>query len=152
MKPGPKPKPRGLRLLEGNRGHAPMPKEPAAEAGYVNPPYEMAPESRAVWDRLAAEMGRNGLMAPRYVDGFAAFCESVIACQRAARYLSDLGPVIIGIEGGLVSNPASREFRHHAQLMRAYASEYGLTPASVTQIGRQIAETENARDPSRLLG
>jgi P27 family predicted phage terminase small subunit len=154
MKPGPKPKPRGLRLLEGNRGHATIPDEPdaAKSAGYTQPPYEMDDDARAVWDRLAPELDSKALLAPRYADGFAAYCVAVVACQRSARILAREGPIIIGTEGGPISNPASREFRHHAQLMRAYASEYGLTPASITALARTRAETEAARDPARLLG
>lgn len=63
-------------------------------------------------------------------------------------------PLVVGTEGQRVANPASREFRHYAQLARQLGSDFGLPPAALTQLGRAAGEQvlQDGKDPGRLLG
>jgi P27 family predicted phage terminase small subunit len=148
---GPRPTPAPLRLLTGNPARRPVPPEPSPEKGPTDPPEHLAGEARVVWHRLAPELVAKGLMAPRYLDNFADFCVAVVATQASARLLQAAGPVI-SKDGVLVSNPASREFRHYARLVRDLGADFGMTPASLTNIARAMATPEPAGGPERLLG
>ena len=151
-KPGPKPKPTTLRLLEGNRGRLRIPAEMQIEHGDVEPPETLSAGAREVWDRLAPELVRKLLLAPRFVDEFVVYCEAIPAFVRAAAIIAAAGPVVQGRNGGLVSNPASKEFARYANIIRIFGSEFGLSPAAVTAIARDNAEAEAALSPARLLG
>jgi len=152
-RPGPPPKPKPLRLLEGNPGHKPIPaSEPAASPGSVEPPAHLTAESRAVWEGLAAELESKGLLAPRYLLDFEVLCDAVVQYRRAAAVLARTGPVIRGRSDEMVTNPASREFARYAGVILAYGREFGLTPASVTAIARGAAERDDSASPARLLG
>jgi P27 family predicted phage terminase small subunit len=149
---GPNPKPAPLRAIEGNRGKRRIPNEPQAEPGPCEAPAHMIAEARAVWDRLAPELESMGLLAPRYMEAFEVFCNATVAYRRAAVLVARAGPVIER-DGQVVSNPASREFARYASLMRAFGSDFGLTPAAVTAIahGESYQPAVSTGDPRRLL-
>ena len=149
---GPPPKPAPLRLLEGNPGKRRVPPEPTPEPGPTDPLEHLAVDARAVWARLAPELEAKKLLAPRYVDNFANFCIAVIATQKSAALLQAAGPVITK-DGNLVSNPASREFRHYARLVRDLGADFGMSPAALTAIARaQQAAEPDPGAAARLLG
>lgn len=149
---GPNPKPAPLRVLEGNPSKRRIPDEPEAERGPCDAPQHLVTEARAVWQRLAPELEAKGLLAPRYMEAFEVFCNATVAYRRAATLVARAGPVIER-DGIVVSNPASREFARYASLMRAFGSDFGLTPAAVTAIARGDSYQPNVStgDPRRLL-
>lgn len=152
------PEPRRLRMLKGETApHEIAPWEPEAEAGPVEPPDFLSPDAVEVWERLSPELTRIGLLAPRYADQFAILCESIVQWRRAARAMAVAGPVIKGQrDGGLVSNPFSREFARYAELVRRYSIEFGMTPSAVTAIGRELSglvrhSDGQSKDPGRIF-
>ena len=149
-KRGPPPKPTPLRVLEGDRGKSRRTKvrpEPAPAPGPCDPPAHLAPESRAVWECLAPELEAKGLLAPRYLDTFEVFCDAFVQYRRAASVLARTGPVVQGRMGELVTNPASREFARYASIVRAFGSDFGLSPAATTAIARGVDSARRPGEP-----
>ena len=151
QRPGRPAKPAALRLLQGNPGKRPVEEGPAAPRGPCPPPEDLSPPARARWDELADELEGSGLLTPRYAGTFAAYCESYAAWRRSANLVAQAGPVV-NREGTVVSNPASREFARFALLVRAFGSEFGLSPGAVTGLARVKGDQDDGLSPSRLLG
>ena len=149
---GPPPKPAPLRVLEGRRAHRPIPVEVPATPGPVDPPEHLAEPSRTVWLALAPELEAKGLLAPRYLPSFEILCDALVHYREAQRLLAATGPLVAGRDGGVVTNPASREFQRYATIVRAYGSDFGLSPAAVTAIARGTPDQSEQRSPARSLG
>lgn len=149
---GPPPKPTPLRVLEGNRAHRPLPDEPKATPGPCEPPEHLSDAARLVWDTLADELEVKGLLAPRYLPMFEAFCNAVVHYRMAAELVTRAGPVVAGRDGGVVTNPASREVARFGAMVRGFGSDFGLSPAAVSAIARGTPDQPDSATPARLLG
>ena len=152
---GPMPKPTPLRVLEGRRSHHRLPEaEAPATPGPCDPPEHLSAGSRAVWDSLAPELESKGLLAPRYLPSFEILCDAIVHYRTAQRLLASSGPVIQSArgDGQIVTNPVSREFARYASIVRAYAHDFGLSPAAVTAIARGTPDQADITSPARLLG
>ena len=150
---GPPPKPAPLRLLEGRRAHRPLPVEAPATPGPCDPPEHLSAPAREVWLSLAPELEAKGLLAPRYLPSFEVYCDALVQWRTASRLLSQSGPVITSArgDGQIVTNPVSREFARYACIVRAFGSDFALTPAAVSAMARGTPDQpESAAD--RLLG
>jgi P27 family predicted phage terminase small subunit len=150
------PKPTSLHVLDGtlrpDRRHGV--DEPTAEPGPCDPPAHLSADAAAVWERLSPEMISKGLLAPRYIDTFEAFCVAVVNMRKAAAVLDRDGLLIAGYRGQPITNPANTEFGRYSRLMRALGGELGLSPVATAVIGRGVgASTERTPDTSaaRLL-
>jgi P27 family predicted phage terminase small subunit len=152
-KRGPLPTPTPLHLLRGNPSKLKLPRnERATCAGHVDPPEYLTEDARKLWERLAPELHTSGLLGPRYLAAFEILIASVIQWRRAHDVLMVTGPLVRGRHDDMVSSPAAREFARFAVLVRAYAAEFGLTPAAVSNIARtEQRGVIDADDPERYL-
>ena len=151
-KRGPNTKPTPLRVLEGNPGKRRIPAEPTPDRGSVEPPSDLPEPAAAIWRRLAPELEAKGLLAPRYLETFEVFCRTFPQWRRAAHLVELGGPVIKGRRDEMVSNPASREFVRFGAMIRAFGSDFGLSPASLSEIARaEDQRNYTASDPARFL-
>ena len=125
--------------------------EPTPEPGECRPPPHLRPDARAVWESLAPELERRGLLAPRYAYTFEVLCTCIAFYRQAAAELARTGLLAEGQRGEQVSHPASREVARFANLVRAYGSDFGLSPSAVTAVARSGFETRPSCGPGRLL-
>lgn len=86
-----------------------------------------------MWRSHAPDLSAAGVLTTWDVDAFAAYCGVVVQVRRAERIL-EAGQVLKGRRDSAVTNPAWRIYRDALGLLRAYAMEFGLTPASRSQI------------------
>lgn len=150
---GPPPKPTPLRILEGNPGKLRVPPEVPPAPGPCDAPAHISADARAIWEAFAPELEAKGLLAPRYLIAFEVLCDAVVQYRRAAAVLARTGPVIQGRGGEMVTNPAGREFARYGAVIRAYASDFGMSPAALTAIARGgIDAPVDRASPARLLG
>jgi P27 family predicted phage terminase small subunit len=153
MRTGRPPKPTSLHVLDGTfrpDRHTEV-AVPEAEPGHCPPPDSLSEAARRVWEERAPEMVAKGLLRPRYSEMFEVWCIAVVNMRRASAIVDATGPVIKGRQEQVVSNPASRETARWARIVQLVGSELGLSPASVSMIGRAQAKPEGA-SPERLLG
>lgn len=140
--PGPAPKPTRLRLLEGNQSKRPLNQmEPKPAPVAPAPPPLLKREALEEWHRLAPELERLGLLT--VVDGsaLAAYCQAYRRWIQAERKVNREGLVLNAKSRYAQAHPAMAVAQRSMQLMRAFAAEFGLTPASRSRIS--IGKTES---------
>lgn len=151
-KRGPAAKPTKLKLLHGEKRPSRINyAEPQPEAGAPDAPEWLDPEARAVWDHIVAGLEPTGVLCRVDRDSLAVYCEAVVHHRRAAELVDRTGPLIKGRgKDALVKNPAMQIVRDNAAIVRAFAQEFGLTPAARTQLSTP-GRRDDALDASRLL-
>lgn len=140
------PKPTQLRLLHGDRESRINHKEPVARDVLPEPPDGMAADVREIWEYTLAELAAMRTAASADRDALAAYCEAVVAHRKASAILAQSPVLIKGLHGGMVKNPALQVQRDAANLIRAFAGEFGLTPSARSRIvmeGRTGGEHSN---------
>jgi phage terminase small subunit len=81
---GRKPKPTALRLIEGKRGHRPLPKDEPTPTGKAEKPAWMAdfPPVSRVWDEMAPIIEGMGLLTDADTKKFARYCTLMAEFQK----------------------------------------------------------------------
>jgi P27 family predicted phage terminase small subunit len=150
---GPAPVPTRLKVLHGETRPSRIGgAEPVPRAALPVPPAWLAAPARAVWDRTVAELSAMGMAHAADTDSLVVYCTAVVNHARAQQLLDTTGPLIKGVEGGVVRSPAVAIVNAAAVIVNKYAREFGLTPSARVNLGRQQAELPRARDlADRLL-
>lgn len=139
MKPGPKPKPAHLKLLEGNPGKRAVGVEPRPEISVLPPPPDfLSIDARAEWDRVARQLHFLGLLTVVDVPSLSAYCQAYGRWVQAERAIAEMakhdmltgGLMIKTANGNAIQNPLVGTANKAASDMVRYASEFGLTPAA----------------------
>jgi P27 family predicted phage terminase small subunit len=119
-------KPTHLKVLHGDRDDRINHDEPQPAVD-VAPPFALTKAARAVWDRLAPDMQRKGVLTAWDVDLFAELCEAVVRL-RTARRGSKRKP-----ESGGVS--PMREYSSALDMVVKLSSRFGMTPSDRSKLG-----------------
>ena len=142
--PGRKPKPTHLKLLQGNPGKR------ALNTNEPQPPVEMpvAPDhlndvARAEWKRMGERLLRLGLLT--VIDGaaFSAYCVIYSRWIEAEEALKKTGAVVRSPSGYPMLSPYYTIANQSLQQMRAYMTEFGMTPSSRSRISLGNAESND---------
>lgn len=149
---GRKQTPQALKKLRGNPGKRPLnDHEPALKTGKPHAPKELAGLAKREWDRVAKMLHDVGLLTTVDRAALASYC---IAWQRLVEAEEDLtenGLVIsVATEHGVkrIKNPAWSIQKEAMGEIRAWASEFGMTPSSRGKIQIPGAEDpESEADP-----
>jgi P27 family predicted phage terminase small subunit len=148
-KRGPAPKPTNLRVLHGERPYRINQREPQPSAAMLELPGWLSDPAREVWERLAPDLERRGLLTAWDVDTFAVLCNAVAHHRQAAKLVARSGVLIKGRKDAVVKSPAMQVIRDTAQTIRAYAQEFGLTPSARSQL--IVPEAHRGDEAERLL-
>ena len=127
---GPTKKPTALRLLGGARPDKVNQHEPKASATSPVCPKAAAPDVREVWEYVVAELETMHIASSADRDPLLCYCEAVVSHRKASAVLAKTGVLVKGIGGQPVRNPALQIQRDAAGVIRAFAREFGLTPAA----------------------
>lgn len=153
---GPPPKPRELRLLNGNAANRPLPDAIPVRRGAPPAPQGLSKRARAAWQRVGQDLERMGVLA--HSDALA--LEQLVvawdhwrtlerAVQRegwtqdvedaSGRMASKANPKVAMMEGA------------HTRLVRMLR-EFGLTPAARTRIRLDDQKAPPADELEQALG
>lgn len=150
---GPKPKPVELKLLAGNPGGRPHPaggRPSRVKPGRPDRPPELTAEAAAEWDRIVPELTEAGLLAKVDRAALAAYCFAWAELVGATAILEAEGRIVREpmqnskgeVIGEKVKNhPANRLMSDASARVKAYLSEFGLTPAARQRLGDPSAES-----------
>jgi P27 family predicted phage terminase small subunit len=162
MARGRKPKPGYLRVLEGNRGHRPIPNVPQPDVlrEVPEPPAYLSGYARDEWLRLAPSLHRIGCLTVLDLSVFAVYCATVgrwMQCEELLAKMAAGDPVTTGLTvrtgpGSLTQHPIYRVAVEAARDMLKYAAEFGLTPSTRTRIGNGVAAALARSKFEGLLG
>lgn len=117
-------KPTALKLLHGDDKKNPgrvNRSEPVPAAVEIAAPSFLSPEAREIWDEIAPDRIRKGVLTAWDVQAFAAFCEGLRILRYAPEHALDLA------KPGQESPMA--KFRQAVSICSALGGRFGWTPA-----------------------
>ena len=123
--------PTALKILRGNPGKRPLAHdEPKPRPVAPECPAWLLAEAKREWRRVAPELERLGLLT--MVDGaaFAGYCQAYGRWVQAERALKKHGLTTETSTGYLAPRPEVVISRQSLQLVKAFCSEFGLTPSA----------------------
>jgi len=137
---GRKRKPTKLKLLHGNPGKRPLPKdEPEPTAGRPDPG-DLEGEALEEWERLVVELEDMGVLTVADRGILTVAAESWAEWKAAARMVRELGHAVPTMEGGVKSNPAVSAGNQARARYQSALQELGLTPATRSKVRKLDAE------------
>ena len=131
---GRKPKPTKLKILAGNPGKRRLnDAEPKPRGKVGTCPDWLSAAAKAEWRRVLPELEFLGLASLIDRAALAAYCQAWAELVDATRQLTREGRTI-DTEKGCTAHPAVARQKAALGALRAFASEFGLTPASRSRI------------------
>ena len=156
-KRGPAPAPTALKLVKGVQKHNPdrvNRNEPQPGDGEVAPPAWLTAEARALWDQLAADLERKGVLKAWDCEEFAVWCDAAARRREAAAALeigrSVVEEPIVNKAGEvvgyrLVRNPWTLVLKDSTDTLLRFGARFGLTPSDRSQL-KVDDGTKNPKD------
>lgn len=143
-------KPTNLKVLEGNPGKRPLPQnEPKPQPISPKCPAWLASEGKKLWKQLIPELERLGLMTIMDGVAFEAVCQNYATWVRCEKYLKKNGLTFETETGYIQQRPEVAIGQKALAAVRAFCTEFGLTPASRARIN--IKPDDGKEDPMEAL-
>lgn len=142
-KRGPRPAPTALKVVRGEWKGRVNDSEPIPGTGAVEPPEWLCDEALAVWDGLAGDLERTGVLTSWDVESFARWCDAVVRHREAARMLDEQSAVvkepIVNRDGDVVGyrlkrNPWGLVWKQTDDIIARVGARFGLTPSDRSEL------------------
>lgn len=148
MAAGPNPQSSEMRLMKGrspgrDSGGRVVNVAPEHERAAPDPPRWLPTEARAEWDRVVPGLAKLGLLKREDCAALTAYCCAWDSFTQAMQELAKGPRYIPTSTGGLTGHPALRDAAQAQQMLRQWASEIGLTPASESRLRAPVAQDED---------
>lgn len=132
---GRRPLPTAIKQLRGNPGKRAINKREPKPTGIPTCPSHLNRDARAEWRRISAELVMLGLLTCVDRAALAAYCSAYARWAAAEKAVAKFGLVIKSPKSGFpIANPYVGIANTALDLMRKFAVEFGLTPASRTRL------------------
>lgn len=149
----PAAKPPALKLLSG-RGQGkdsagrPVPTPPKFTREAPEPPEWLDGEALAEWNRVAPDLETLDLLKPADRATLAAYCETWARWVCAVKQYKAEGITVINPDSGRVGkHPAVAIAEAAATQLRAFANDFGLSPAAERNLAMSPKSDGNEDDP-----
>jgi P27 family predicted phage terminase small subunit len=138
-RPGTKPKPTKLKVLEGTRKDRVNQSEPSPPKVAPECPKWLLDEAKAEWNRMAPILEQMGLLTSIDKAAFAGYCQAYAKWRGAEEFLKEHGTTYKipkrGKDGKVISIymapfPEVAIARASLEQVRQFCVEFGLTPSS----------------------
>jgi P27 family predicted phage terminase small subunit len=148
MPRGRKPKPTKLRLLQGNAGKRRInEREPKPAPSIPSPPEHLTEPAKQEWARVAEQLALLGLLTDLDRAAFSAYCQAYGRWVEAEEMLKKTGTVVKAPSGYPILSPYLSVANKAVEQMRAFLTEFGLTPSSRSRIAvGPGSETDDMED------
>jgi P27 family predicted phage terminase small subunit len=93
-------------------------------------PADVSPAVQQIWNYTVTELSAMKVAHSADRDALLCYCEAVAAHRRASVLLAKTDVLIRGFNGAPRPNPALGVQQRSAALIRAFAQDFGLTPAA----------------------
>lgn len=146
---GRKPTPTALKLVKGEIPSRINDDEPQPDPSEPTCPSKN-PKVQKMWDYTIAQLRRMRVVTMADREPLVAYCQIAVMHAEACDIVDREGMLVKTPNGGM-AHPALRIARDAATQMRAYATEFGLTPAARTRIKTADQQPPKEQGASRLL-
>lgn len=141
----PKAQPAKLRVINGrgnetDSGGRKVTPPPAFRRLPPEAPDWLPDEARAEWERVIPELQRLQLTKPLDRAALTAYCLTWDRLVTAQREVTSCGSVLGQNSQGIVRHPAVAVVEAASKELRAWAAEFGLTPAAESKISKPEAD------------
>ena len=137
--PGRKPKPTGMKALEGNPGKRQLnTKEPKPAAKAPRCPSWLDEEAKKEWKRMAKVLETLGVLTEVDMAAFAGYCQAYARWKEAETFISKHGTIVKTPSGYWQQVPQVSIAQSYLKILNRCCEQFGLTPSSRSRI---IAET-----------
>ena len=149
--PGRRPTPTRLKVLRGNPGkRRPNRREPKPQTRVPACPKELGRRAKDEWRRIAKELSALGLLTAIDRAALAAYCEAWGTWIDAVEKVREFGAVVkVPSTGFPIQSPYFGVANQAQKQMRAYLTEFGMTPASRARI--EVEPVEEADELEEFL-
>ena len=149
---GRKPKPTGIKQLEGNPGKRKLNEhEPTPEKKAPSCPKWLEPEARKEWKRLAKKMEQMGILTEVDMAAFAGYCQAYARWREAEEFLSQHGTIFKTPSGYVQQVPQVSIAMQNEKIMQSFCAEFGLTPSSRVRLYANTGEKTETDDPMEAV-
>jgi len=132
---GRKPKPRKLKLIEGNPGKRPIKKPSISETDdHVTMPRFLGAEAKKLWKELAPELKKRGLLTALDRAAFSGLCASYGHMVEMERIIQKEGSTIVDNRGVTRKHPAVTILNQFFSLFKSFSEMFGLSPLARERI------------------
>lgn len=152
MRPGPPPRPVALKILEGNPGKRPLPKNILKPRLGAPCPEWLSSTASAHWKRLAPMLERLGLLTEVDQSALACLCDALADLEWANETIEEEGRTQMGVAGTAIAHPAVLIARQAREHVRKFASEFGLTPSTRSRAELAGDEGDSEGDEQKFFG
>lgn len=141
-------KPTALKIIEGNPGKRPLPtNEPKPKVGGVKCPKVLSPRAKKVWRDRKPELEALGLLTVIDAEAFAIFCQAYALWEESVEWIQKHGAVYMlkdekGNPRCLQQAPYVSIMNKQALIVKAFCSEFGLTPAARARLSTEDMNRE----------
>lgn len=145
------PKAKALKIATGNPGRRSLDYgEPDYPVGCEKPKW-LDRYASEEWDRVAPELAEHGVLAAVQQAALAAYCSAVSDLRKAQEIIAREGMTVGKAEGSGIprKHPAVAIANEARKLVKGFAQEFGLTPASRPRV--RILPAANEDPMERLL-
>ena len=134
-----------MRLLEGNPGKRAINRnEPKPSAKCPSCPQWLLPEAKREWRRVLPELERCGVLTQVDRAALATYCQAWARYVEAEEKITQYGDVLKSNKSDYTQvSPYITISRQMSQIVKAFATEFGLTPGSRTRISVEPAEGQS---------
>lgn len=145
-------KPAPLRIIEGNRGNRPIPKEAKIGGGDCpRRPQHLLGMARTKWEQLAPDLHTAGLLTTADADALASYCVAYQEWRECTALVKREGRTFVTIRGVRGIRPELK-IAHKAQaIMQQLMSQFGLSPKARANLGTAGTPKE-IEDPFSAIG
>ncbi len=150
MPVGRKPRPTALKVIEGPRGHRPLPQnEPRFSPGIRRAPNHLSETAKLHWRQISKLLGDVGLLTPADTAALELLCEALDRYQEAAEGIRRKGVVIKDPKTGFpVQNPYLKVANEAFTQVRQLLLEFGMTPSARARVQTVNRDADKDKDPS----
>ena len=148
---GRKPTPTKLKMLRGNPGHRPLPKnEPQSALLDAEPPGDLSADEQRIWATVFEDIAGSGVVTRLDRPGFRLLVETIADYEDARRTIQEEGPVAQGRDGPK-AHPRMPELTSARAEMHRLLAEFGMLPAQRSRVVAHVEAEENPIEAIRRM-
>ncbi len=148
---GRKPKPTGLKILEGETDKRRINTAEPKSAGAPVCPEWLEEEAKEEWNRIGDTLEKMGILTDIDTAAFAGYCQTYARWKEAEEYLTNHGSTIETKSGYVQQVPQVSIAQTNLKVMLKFCEQFGLTPSARSRIVADKSVEETTDDMEMLL-